>query len=80
MERLRLQVLAGAYKLVDRSQESGFGQGYNIVNVLACGAVVPEAVEASRLLLEEGVFANVRQRDRPGPSVHAIPGLRPGQH
>ena len=67
MERLRLQVLAGAYKLVDRSQESGFGQGYNIVNVLACGAVVPEAVEASRLLLEEGVFANVVNVTGPGP-------------
>ena len=67
LERLRRQVLAGAYKLVDRSGEPGYGQGYNIVNIMACGAIVPEAVEASRLLLDEGIFANVINVTGPGP-------------
>ena len=67
LERLRQQVLAGAYKLVDRSGEPGYGQGYNIVNIMACGAIVPEAVEASRLLLDEGIFANVVNVTGPGP-------------
>ena len=67
LEHLRLQVLSGAYKLVDRSGESGYGQGYNVVNIMACGAMVPEAIEASSLLLEEGVYANVINVTGPGP-------------
>ena len=67
LERLRQQVLAGAYKLVDQSQEHGYGRGYDVVNIMACGVTVPEAVEASRLLLEEGVFANVINVTGPGP-------------
>ena len=66
-ERLRRQVLDGAYKLVDRGGEPEYGRGYNIVNVMACGAMVPEAVEASNRLLAEGVFANVINVTGPGP-------------
>ena len=67
VDRLRQQVLAGAYKLVDRSQEPEYGRDYNVVNVMACGAMVPEAIEASKGLLEEGVFANVINVTGPGP-------------
>jgi pyruvate dehydrogenase E1 component len=67
LERLRKQVLDGAYKLVDRSTETGYGTGYNIVNVFATGAIIPEAINASNLLLEEGVFANVVNVTGPGP-------------
>ncbi len=66
-ERLRRQVLAGAYRLVDRSGEDGYGRDYNIVNIMASGAIVPEAVAASEALLEEGVFANVVNITGPGP-------------
>ncbi len=67
LERLRGQVLAGAYRLVDRSGESRYGMGHNVVNIVACGAMVPEAVEASNTLLEEEVFANVINVTGPGP-------------
>ncbi len=66
-EALRRQVLAGAYKLVDRGQEPEYGRDYNIVNIMACGAMVAEAVEASNTLLEEGIFANVINVTGPGP-------------
>ena len=66
-EQLRRQVLDGAYRLVDRSREPGYGQGYNIVNIMTCGAIVPEAVEASRQLMDEGVYANVINVTGPGP-------------
>lgn len=67
LERLRRQVLAGAYRQIDRSREKGYMQGANVVNIMACGAMVPEAIEASDLLLEEGVFANVINVTGPGP-------------
>ncbi len=67
LEKLRLQVLDGAYRLVDRRTEEGYGQSYNIVNIMACGAMVPEAISASEQLLEEGVFANVINVTGPGP-------------
>ena len=66
-EHLRKQVLAGAYRQIDRSSEPGYRPGTNVVHVVACGAMVPEALEASRLLLEEGIFANVINATGPGP-------------
>ena len=67
LERLRRQVIAGAYRLVDRRQEPGYRQGHSIVNIMAAGVMVPEAVKASNRLLEEGVFANVISVTGPGP-------------
>ncbi len=67
LETLRLQVLAGAYRLIDRRGEAGYGQGYNIVHIMASGAMVPEAVQASDQLLEEGIYANVVNVTGPGP-------------
>lgn len=66
LELLRLQAISGAYKLVDRSQEPEYGKEWNVVNIMSSGAMVPEAVEASNLLLEEGVFANVINVTGPG--------------
>ena len=66
-ERLRRQTLDGAYRLVDRSGEPGYRPGENVVHILACGAMVPEAVEASRGLAPEGVMANVMNVTGPGP-------------
>ena len=67
LERLRQQVLQGAYRLVDRSSEPGYAPGSNVVHVLATGALVPEAVKASQQLLEEEVMANVINVTGPGP-------------
>ena len=66
LERLRQQVIAGAYRQLDRSQETGYGREWNVVNIMSCGAMVPEAIEASRQLLGEGVFANVINVTGPG--------------
>lgn len=67
LEKLRAQVLEGAYRLVDRRSEEGYGQHYNVVHIMASGAMVPEAVNASEQLLEEGVYANVINVTGPGP-------------
>ena len=66
-ERLRLQVLSGAYSLIDRSSDVQYQPGENVVNLVACGAMIPEALEASEELLREGVFANVINVTGPGP-------------
>ncbi len=67
LERLRQQVIAGAYRLVDRSGEDDYKPRENVVNVFACGAMVPSAISASDQLLKEGVFANVINVTGPGP-------------
>jgi pyruvate dehydrogenase E1 component len=56
---LRRQVLAGGYRLIDQRDRADYEPGANVVNVAAVGAMVPEAVAASRVLEAEGVFANV---------------------
>jgi pyruvate dehydrogenase E1 component len=52
-------VLAGGYRLVDRRSEPQYDPAENVVNIFACGAVIPEAVAAGVRLLEYGVLANV---------------------
>ena len=66
LERLRQQAIDGAYRLADRSGEADYRPGVNAVHVFACGAMVPEAVEASKLLLEEGIYVNVISVTGPG--------------
>ncbi len=56
---VRRDVLAGGYRLADRSAEPGYAPGENVVTILAMGAVVPEALEASDRLLEIGIHADV---------------------
>ena len=41
--------------------------GSPVVNLIACGAMVPEALEAADRLLEEGVYTNVINVTGPGP-------------
>ena len=68
LEKLRLQVLTGAYCLRDSSitfREAS--EGSPVVNLIACGAMVPEALEAADRLLEEGVYTNVINVTGPGP-------------
>ncbi len=56
---LRAQVLRGGYRLLDRRAEPGYEPGANVVNLVAAGVMVPEAVAASGLLAAEGIHANV---------------------
>jgi pyruvate dehydrogenase E1 component len=55
----RARVLAGGYRLVDARREPGFDPEDNAAHIFAAGVMVPEALEASRALRSEGVFANV---------------------
>ena len=66
-ERLRRQVLSGAYRLVSRASEPQYAPGENVVNIMAIGAMIPDAIKASEELLREGVFANVINITGPGP-------------
>ncbi|MFO1009384.1 MAG: pyruvate dehydrogenase [Planctomycetota bacterium] len=59
LARVRRDCLAGAWYLVDWRGYAGYEPGDNVVQVFVMGSLVTEAVEASRALLDKGVFANV---------------------
>ena len=67
IEELRNQVLKGAFRLVDRSELPEYHPGQNVVNLFACGAMVPEALLAGDLLQCEGVYSNIINVTGPGP-------------
>ena len=56
---LKLDVLQGGYRLIDWRGYRGYQPGENVVELFVMGALVPEAIEASKLLLDRGVYANV---------------------
>jgi len=55
----RARVLRGAYRLIDARGQPGWDAEGNAVHVFAAGAMVPEAVQASRLLRARGVLASL---------------------
>ena len=59
LERLRHQVLRGGYRLLDHGSAPGYSPGKNVLNIFTCGVMVVDALEASRRLAREGIFANV---------------------
>ncbi|MDP7578682.1 MAG: pyruvate dehydrogenase [SAR202 cluster bacterium] len=66
-ERLRTQVLRGAYRLVDLRDQPDYIAGKNVVHIMVSGVMVPLAVEASLKLKDEGVYANVVNVTGQGP-------------
>jgi pyruvate dehydrogenase E1 component len=56
---LRKQVLAGGYCLLDWREAGIVFAPENIVQVVATGAMIPEAIEAVKILWNEGVAANL---------------------
>ena len=59
---LRQQVLAGAYRLYEPTDDDldvGEGDSFPRLHIVASGAVLPEALIAARELAEEGIAANV---------------------
>jgi pyruvate dehydrogenase E1 component len=58
-ETLRRQVLAGGYRMIDRTFVTPDLPASDVVHIAAGGIMVPEAVEAARRLQEEGVAVNV---------------------
>ncbi|MDE2757195.1 MAG: pyruvate dehydrogenase [Acidobacteriota bacterium] len=59
LERLRREVLRGGYRLLDHGSAPGYSPGRNVLNIFTCGVMVVDALEASRRLAREGIFANV---------------------
>jgi pyruvate dehydrogenase E1 component len=55
----RAAVLRGGYRLIDARRQPGYDPETNAVHIFAAGVMVPEAVEASRMLSAEGVCASV---------------------
>ncbi len=56
---LREDILRGGYRILNWQNEDGYEPGANVVNVIACGVMVANAMEAAHQLRTEGVFANV---------------------
>jgi pyruvate dehydrogenase E1 component len=59
LEHMRKDVLAGGYYLVDYRGYAGYEPGDNVVNIVAMGALATSALDASDLLLQKGIYANV---------------------
>lgn len=59
MVTLREDVLRGAYYLIDYRGYAGYAPGDNVVNIFAMGALGAEAIWASEVLLNKGIYANV---------------------
>jgi pyruvate dehydrogenase E1 component len=80
----RQHVLKGGYRLIDTRHEPGWDPEDNAAHIFAAGAMVPEAVEASRALRAEGIFASVfvvtspdrlyRGMQRPHPHLEMLVG------
>jgi pyruvate dehydrogenase E1 component len=80
----RARVLRGGYRLIDARGEPGWDAEDTAVHVFAAGAMVPEAVQASRLLRGRGVLASVfvvtspdrlyRDLRRPTPYIESLVG------
>ncbi len=59
IEELRRQVLAGGYRMLDARLDAPDTDPRDTVQIVATGVMIPEALEAARMLHEEGVAANV---------------------
>jgi len=73
----RRQVLNGGYRLIDSRGEPGYDPEDNAVHIFAAGVMVPEAVQATRLLRESGIFANVFTVTSPDLLYRGLRGPRP---
>ncbi len=56
---VRLDALAGGYRLVCGRGQPGYEPGENVATILFTGAVGTEALEAARRLREDGIFLDV---------------------
>jgi pyruvate dehydrogenase E1 component len=75
-EVLRRQVLAGGYRLIDHRYDAPDIQDRYTVQIMAAGAMIPEAIEAAKLLHQEGVGANVINVTSPGLLYHGLADAR----
>ena len=75
-ETLRRQVLAGGYRLVDYRYDAPDLAGSPVAQIVAAGAMIPEAIEAAKMLHQEGVAANVINVTSPGLLYHGLAEAR----
>ncbi|MEK6773412.1 MAG: pyruvate dehydrogenase [Bdellovibrionota bacterium] len=59
LANLRVEVLKGAYYLIDFRNYAGYEPGDNVVNIFSMGSPTSEAIKASESLLSRGIYANV---------------------
>ncbi|MBX7230591.1 MAG: pyruvate dehydrogenase [Bdellovibrionales bacterium] len=59
LTQIRMEVLEGAYSLINYQGYSGYEPGDNVVHIFAMGSLGTEAIKASKTLLEKGIYANV---------------------
>ncbi|MEJ7839749.1 MAG: 1-deoxy-D-xylulose-5-phosphate synthase N-terminal domain-containing protein, partial [Thermomicrobiales bacterium] len=58
-QELRRQVLAGGYRIVDRTIATPDLPTRDVVHIASGGIMIPEAIEAAKRLHDEGIAANV---------------------
>ncbi len=75
-ESLRLQVLAGGYRLMEGRGLVPGADDADVVQLATTGAMVPETVEAARLLATEGIAANVLNLTSPDRLFAALRASR----
>ena len=63
---LRTKVIDGAYVLKNSSIKKGSKIDYNVINIFCCGAIIPEVLEASKILEEWQVYPNIINVTGPG--------------
>jgi pyruvate dehydrogenase E1 component len=73
----RESVLRGGYRLVDARAEPGWDHESNAVHLFAAGVMVPEAVEAARMLRAENIFASVFAVTSPDKLYRGLRDPRP---
>ncbi len=76
-DRIRNDVLSGAYRLLDQSGNAGYEPGDNVVGIFTMGALVTEALDAARELQKKGVLADIYVVTSPDLLVGAL-GRRNG--
>jgi pyruvate dehydrogenase E1 component len=72
----REHVLRGGYRLADARRAPGYDPD-RAVHLFAAGVMVPEAMAASRMLRDEGVFASVFVVTSPDRLYRGLSGPRP---
>lgn len=58
-ELLSQDVLRGGYRIVDYRNGPEYRTEENVANIFACGVMTPVAIEASEILVQRGMHANV---------------------
>ncbi len=59
LEMVRKDVLNGGYFLLNYNNYMSYAPGDNVVHIFAMGSVATEALQASKALLKQGIYANV---------------------